>query len=117
MALIDQLHGRTVNLLRLPAENLPLPPSAAGLEALGAGQTKARFAVFIPQHLEAALALAGHFMQLANAAGGDEGLNAVLAAAEAVTATHDVELVKYALMVFITHHPEGRRLPIPPLEE
>jgi tyrosinase len=117
MAQIDQLHARTVTILQRSAEALPLPLPTGGLEAMGPAQTKTRFAVFIPEQLEAALALAGRFMELANTAGGDAGLDAVLAAAEAATVAHDVNLVKYALMVFITHHPEGRRLPIPSLEE
>ena len=117
MALIDELHARTVELLKRPAENLAVKTGPEALEALGPADQKARFAVFIPEQLEAALRLTQRFMELANASPGDEGLDAVLAAAQAATAMHDVDLVKYALMVFITHHPEGRRLPIPPLEQ
>src|SRR5262245_4645502 len=117
MATIEELHARTVSLLLHPAERLPLRTSAVVVEALGPVEAKTRFEVFVPEQLEAALAMSGHFMELANAASDDAGLDAVLAAAEAATAVHDVNLIKYALMVFITHHPEGRRLPIPALEE
>jgi tyrosinase len=117
MATIEELHVRTVSLLQHPPERLPLRTSAGALEALGPVEAKTRFEVFVAEQLEAALAMSGRFMELANATSGDAGLEAVLAAAQAATAVHDVNLIKYALMVFITHHPEGRRLPISTLEE
>jgi hypothetical protein len=40
-----------------------------------------------------------------------------LDAAEEAAADRSAELVKHALMVFITHHPQGRALPIPPLDQ
>jgi hypothetical protein len=55
-------------------------------------------------------------MEIANASPDANGLEAVLNAAEAAAREHSLELIKYALMVFITHHPVGRLLPIPPLE-
>ena len=84
--------------------------------ALGA-PAPPRFSEFIPDQLDRALALAGRFMALADQAGGEAGLTAVLDAARQASTSEDPDLVKYALMVFITHHPEGSRLPIPPLEE
>ena len=75
------------------------------------------FSVFIPGHAEHALDLAARFMEIANATPGDQGLVEVLNEADRVAAQEDDRMVKYALMVFITHHPEGRRLPIPPLAE
>ena len=74
------------------------------------------FQLFIPAQLEAAVNLAARFMEIANASPDADGLEAVLDAADAATRESSLELVKYALMVFITHHPRGRLLPIPPLE-
>lgn len=75
------------------------------------------FSVFHPEQLDRALNLANLFMQLANSLPDDEGLTAVREEASRVSEIENPDLVKYALMVFITHHPKGRRLPIPSLDE
>jgi hypothetical protein len=56
-------------------------------------------------------------MELANASPGEAGLAAVLDEAERQVQLGDPEWVQYALRVFIAHHPEGRGLPVPPLQE
>lgn len=118
MSTLHNLNDRTEAFLKRPLNNPPVPTNASGtLEALGAPAANTRFIIFLPAHEAHALELASRFMELANAAPGDKGLEDVLDAAEDAATTEDVQLVKYALMVFITHHPEGRRLPIPPLEE
>lgn len=119
MSTIQQLHERTIEFLKRPPNGLPVDvPPGTTLEALGTSVPLARnFVIFLPDHLEHALSLASRFMELANDNPGEAGLEAVLDEAERVAERESIEMVKYALMVFITHHPEGRRLPIPPLEE
>src|SRR5689334_13875786 len=114
----DVLRQRTEAFLKRPPNNLPVavPATRTGLESMGP-TTATDFSVFIPSHAEHALELAARFMEIANATPGDQGLMAVLDEADRVAAQEDDRMVKYALMVFITHHPEGRRLPIPPLAE
>ena len=114
-----ELRERARAFLKRPSNNLPVaaPVGPGGLEALGEAMTQRDFSVFIPSHADHALALASRFMEIANATPGDQGLAAVLDEAERVAANEDDDMVKYALMIFITHHPEGRSLPIPPLAE
>ncbi len=96
----------------------PMPMTERGEPALlGAPSTSHRFLPFLPSHHQLALSMAARFMELANARTGDEGLAAVLDEAERQARHGDPEWVKYALRVFIAHHPEGRRLSVPPLLE
>lgn len=118
MSTIQELHDRTEGILKRPPTNPPAPTGpSGGLEALGAPPPNSRFIIFLPKHEQHALELTRRFMELANANPGDKGLEDVLNAADEAAKTEDIQLVKYALLVFITHHPEGMRLPIPPLEE
>ena len=113
MATIADLHERTNALLTRPPNDVPMgAPAAAGAEPLASS----RFMMFFPSHQERALQLAKRLMALANERADDDGLEAVLDEAEAAAQTENIDLVKYALMVFITHHPRGRRLPIPALD-
>jgi hypothetical protein len=114
---VDPLRQRTEAFFKRPSNDLPVAASATpgGLESMGIPSAPRTFSVFIPNHAEHALELASRFMEIANTTPGDAGLAAVLDEAERVAAQEDDDMVKYALMVFITHHPEGRRLPIPPL--
>lgn len=117
MSTIEELRERTDSFLKRPPNNLPVKaPAPGGLEAMGP-TTQGDFSVFIPAHAERALGLASQFVSLANTVPGEKGLEAVLKEAEQTAATEDNDMVKHALMIFITHHPEGRRLPIPPLAE
>jgi tyrosinase len=115
-------HERTERLLsrgfdrnRLPVE----PPSRAGtaLEPLGPGDATvapaAPFSVFIRTHEERAIQVVEELMEIANAS----DLDAVLTRVEQVASETSIEFAQYCLMVFITHHPKGQELPIPPLEE
>jgi hypothetical protein len=75
------------------------------------------FIPFLPAHLVGALYGAARFMELANARPGEAGLAAVLEEAEKRIEEQGLERVKYALRVFLAHHPEGRKLPSPSLLE
>lgn len=75
-----------------------------------------RFSNFVPALESRALDLASRFMNIAGPNPDASRLAAVLAAADAATATEPVNLVQYALMVFITHSPGAGVLPIPSLE-
>jgi hypothetical protein len=110
MATVEQLQDRATAFL---VEH----PPAAGQTRAAAAAPEVPFQLFIPTHLKVAIDLSAQFMEVANAAADDESaLEGVLDAAAAARREHGRELVKYALMVFITHHPRGRLLPIPALE-
>jgi len=110
---IEDLDQRTREFLTRAPNNLPVRTEAARVPA----RVTTRFSVFIPEHERRALALAKRFIQIADSTPGDAGLEKVLEEAERDSREEDMELVRYALMLFITHHPEGRRLPIPPIEQ
>lgn len=117
MSPIQELRARAEGFLKRPPNDLPVNAPAGSLEALGPAPLQRDFIIFLPSHLKHALDLASRFMELANDNPGEQGLQAVIDEAEKSAEREDIELVKYALMVFITHHPEGQRLPIPPLGE
>jgi len=107
---LDQTKAKTVDLLTRKPQQI-----SAGLEALGAAPAvKRRFSVFIGSDLKKANDLTERWMQITKAKG-DAGLDEVLADADAEMQTKDSDLVKHALLMFITHDPVGRQLPIPPL--
>jgi tyrosinase len=113
-----ELHTRARALLCRESPPLPLPMTPQGEFApLAPPSPTQRFLPFLPSHQEHALSLAARFMELANARPGEAGLVAVLDEAEQQARQGDVEWVKYALRVFIAHHPEGHALSVPPLEE
>jgi hypothetical protein len=76
-----------------------------------------RFIPFLREHLERGLALAERMVEVAKEVGGEEGLQRAMDMAEDAATEGGIDLAKYAMMVFITHHPPARILPIPPLEE
>ena len=73
------------------------------------------FSEFIDEHIEEATNLAAQFMQLANETPGNDGLEKVADQVEIEKERRAVGLVEHALMLFILHHPEGRKLTIPSL--
>ncbi|HUS16699.1 MAG TPA: hypothetical protein VM536_17015, partial [Chloroflexia bacterium] len=105
MAAMDDLQQQTDSFLKAQAPE--------GTRALGVEP----FIVFRPDHLARATALADRLSALADATPGPDGIAAVMAAVREAAQVENVDLVKYALMLFITHHPEARDLTIPPLEE
>ncbi len=114
---IQDLYNETIAFLSQPPNKLAAAVADTGeVEHLGGEEIK-KFSVFIPSHLEHALQVAAGFMEIANEAPGTAGLSQVLAKARNLAQTEDNEAIKYALKVFITHHPEGSRLPIPSLEK
>lgn len=111
----DDLQEWTNDFLRMrPPETHPL--RAARAAVLGEAPEQ-RFSPFVSEQVDRAIALANRFMELAHAQPGRAGLDAVRAAAEEAAASEPLDLVRYALMVFITHDPRGSRLRIPALEE
>jgi tyrosinase len=108
MAEIDELQQRTTGFLKRRDPR----------EAPGPGATARRpFSIFMPDDAARSAALTSRFIEVANSIGGDAGLEAVLDEAEEAAAREGVDIVQHALMVFITHHPDGARLPIISLEE
>src|SRR5215204_932538 len=75
------------------------------------------FSTFNDAHVEHALQIAAEFFRIADAALPEDALTAVLDRFEALRDTENPDLLDYALMVFITHHPRGAALThaIPPL--
>jgi tyrosinase len=118
------IQERAASFLKEPSERTPLSVSVehADIAAQGAGGKAVDaipFSVFVADHQERALKLTEELMRIANENEGDPdlALQKVLDRTQEAAAETSIELAKYALMVFITHHPLGRRLPIPPLEE
>ena len=103
-------HARLRALLCQRVPLLPLPQDVLG------GFSR-RFLPALPSHLERALSVAAHFMTLANARPGEEGLAAVVDEAEQRVREDDPEWTLHALRVFLAHHPEGRAISVPSLEE
>ncbi|PYQ30009.1 MAG: hypothetical protein DMF56_09800 [Acidobacteria bacterium] len=111
---------RAVSLLKRAPDLRAIDTAAAiapkALEALGPQKDfapNAPFSLFVPAHQELAVQEAANLMEIAN----KDGLDAVLQHAEMLADTTSTELAQWALMIFITHHPEGQKLPIPSLEE
>jgi tyrosinase len=109
MADLGLLQDRTVRLFRRK------PLTTAQLLA-DRQEPKKRFSVFKTDQQNRALDLAAEFMRIAGPKPGPAELEKVLDRVEQAFNEELVEFVKYALMVFITHHPGGTQLPIPSLE-
>lgn len=97
-----------------PTTVTPLAIAEALTEAVEA-RRPTFFSEFIDEHIEEATTLAEHFMQLASATPGPDGLENVVNQAAIEKEQRAVGLVEHALMLFILHHPEGRKLRIPSL--
>lgn len=112
------LRGRAWDLLCREAPT-PTPPTfPRGAPSLFEPPTREqRFLPLLPSHHREALRLAAEYMERANARPGEEGLAQVLEHAEHQARQGDLEWVRYALRVFLTHHPEGQQLPQPSLSE
>ena len=118
---LSTLQSRVDALLEVPITQPPSRAAAAvspqvATEGVVAapGQSFSPFDTF--QMLRAS-ALAARFMALANSKEGTAGLSVALDEADKAIATEDPELVRYALMLFITHHPKGNQLKLKPLEK
>lgn len=102
----------------------PSPPARAEFSARAeAGLVAAAdepilvFSVFDETHLARALDTAADLMRRADAGTVDEGLAAALDRRAELAGEENPDLLDYALMVFITHHPRGRLLThaVPPV--
>src|SRR5207249_7478454 len=75
-----------------------------------------RFSPFDAERLQLAIELAARFMAIANSIDDAQAaINAVLDEAQKAASTEDPELVRYALMVFLTHHPKGFQVKFGPI--
>jgi hypothetical protein len=117
---------RAESFLTTRADRKPIPVTAAtieegaGVAVLGAAEVDEAdfpFSNFIHSHQVEANRVAAAMMTMANEDSSDAGLEKILDFAEEEALRTSNELVKFALLVFITHHPAGQRLPAPPLEE
>lgn len=97
----------------------PSPPQRAAFDRAFPGLAAAaaeeeppieRFSVFDERHVERAMKIVARMMRLANEATDEEGLRKVIAYSQQMRGRENPDLVDYALMVFITHHPKGRAL-------
>ncbi len=111
MALIDDLRAQTQNFFKQRQGVQPVKHFAAM-----AAPSKPRFSTFDERLMNQAMDLVDRYMAIAMSKGGDTGLEAVLQEVQKDAATTDLDMVKFALMVFITHFPGAARLSIPPLE-
>jgi tyrosinase len=89
----------------------------AAFSAFGAQELGRRFSLFVPEDVKRARDIAARFGEIADSIEGDAGLEAVLAEAATVAVASSPELVRHALMMFITHHSKGRRLKVKSLED
>ncbi|CAB5185181.1 unnamed protein product [Rhizophagus irregularis] len=77
---------------------------------------KFKFTQFDPEHADAAYNITVEFMEIANK-NPENAIEKVIEYAKKASETSDPELVRHALMMFVTHHPSARNknLRIPPL--
>ena len=119
---LSNLQNQVNTFLTLPIRKPPAPARAALAPDLAVAESAVappsqRFSPFDPAQLERATDLLDRFMALADSIPGKAGLDAVYEEANKAAASESPELVRYALMLFITHHPEGNQLKISPLEK
>ena len=118
---LSTLQSRVDALLTIPITQPPARAAAAiapqvATEGVVAAPGQS-FSPFDTVQMLSASALAARFMALANSKEGAAGLSVTLDEADKAIATEDPELVRYALMLFITHHPKGNQLKLKPLEK
>jgi len=113
--------------LQLRVDNLlvahPTPPAPASSPALALLATPRavtgaqHFSPFNSAQMKRVTEILRQLTILANSAPGTAGLKAVLDEADKLSATENPEIVKYALMLLMTHHPDARQLKLKPLEK
>ena len=112
---LEQLSERARGMLA--AATAP-PAEPAPVEAEVEPAFRPRFSAFDDGQLAQAVELANEWWRLADERGGEEGVRAVLEDAEARIAAGEVAgMIRYALQLFMTHHPVGRLLGMPTLAE
>ena len=112
MANLNELRLRVNALLRQPVRRIPQPGLLAAEEAL-----PPQFSPFRVEDARRASTLAGRFRAVAASAPGDEGLEFAVNLFEQTLQREDTGLAKHAFMIFLTHDPKGREIPIPKLEQ
>jgi hypothetical protein len=111
MADLRSVRDRTWSLFLEPSPPRRAAFQAAAPELAAAGEEPIEsFSIFNKAHLARAMQLVAEMMRRANAAPGDQGLDAALDFFESMRRRENPDLADYALMVFITHHPLGRAL-------
>ncbi|MBV9229998.1 MAG: hypothetical protein JOZ18_11845 [Chloroflexi bacterium] len=117
---LQNLQRRVDNLLITsprPPSTAVAPTSAPHVTtAVSQGTGLQHFSPFDSVQMKRVTEILRQFMILANSAEGAAGLKAVLDEADKLATTENPELVRYALMLFITHHPQGNQLKLKPLE-
>ena len=118
---LSTLQSRVDALLAMPIAKPPARSGAAIAPRVATEDVVATpgqsFSPFDTVQMLRASGLAARFMALANSKEGTAGLSAALDEADKAIATEDPDLVRHALMLFITHHPKGNQLKLKPLEK
>jgi tyrosinase len=96
---------------------LTVPPGREDIRTFRFRVAPRRFSVFDEEQLQQSVELAARFMTIANSLNSQQDLHPVLDEAEQEAAVADPELVRHALMIFLTHHPRGNELQIPSIEQ
>lgn len=108
------------DLQKLQKETSSLLKEGGPDAAFGVSDKKAegrRFSIFNDEDADRAQQLAESFTRIADSISGDAGLEAVLAEMSTLLLTESPDLVRHAMMLFMTHSEKGRKLKIPDLEE
>lgn len=118
---LSTLQSRVDALLAGPMAQPPAQAAAAKAPRVATEDVVAplgqSFSPFNTVQMLRASVLAARFMAQANSKEGEAGLSAALDEADKAIATEDPELVRHALMLFMTHHPKGNQLKLKPLEK
>jgi hemocyanin-like protein len=118
---LSTLQSRVDALLAIPITQPPAQAAAAIAPPVATGgvvaASRQRFSPFDPSQIRRATELARSFAALADSKEGAAGLSAALDEADKAIATEDPDLVRYALKLFMTHHPKGNQLKLKPLEK
>lgn len=95
---LEDLRNRVALIVWGPEAASSTPPSVA---------TELTFSQFDYAQASRATALASHFMKVADAKGGEEGLAAAVEEMERALGTEIPGLVRYAVRLFLAHHKEA----------
>lgn len=104
MATLEELRTQAATFLQ---QRFPRPP----------GTEELTFSTFRPEQVEEATELARQFSAIAARRGDEQGVADVIGAATVEVTRRLPAIVKYALLVFLTHDPIGARVGAPSLEE
>ncbi len=118
MASVVSIQERTWDLFLRPSppRRAVFAANARALEAEGL-EPITSFSIFDERHLARATEVAAELMELAGAGSTEDGLEEALNHYERLQGRENPDLLDYALLLVITHHPRGRLLThsVPPL--